>query len=773
VSHPANILFGSFMSILFACNIAVTAFLTQTPVHSGVYDFYVPSVKRGQASFEFDEGQLVLKSDPGFAPSSKLTVTLDDARPSKALFTSAKGVDTDYTIASDGTVSKAGQQVAKGSLYSPFHPMLLRYLLDQYKPSRKGFQSLEAIDLGKGIPREVQAELFRTELRTFNGQTKLLREWRIETPPSAEAVVWTDTSNAPLYWWVPKVNFEAVLRGCEDLRPSTKYANAVSPPRFTAKVEKNVWVPMRDGVRLQADVYRPEAEGRFPVILQRTVYDRSEFGDADGMFYAQRGYVYVTQHARGRGGSEGNFVPTLNEAEDGYDTVRWCGTQPWSSGRVGMVGASYNGFCAWMAAKSQPKWLKTIISVVPMPGAPDGAFWDHGATYISDSLWWFGLLRDRHKVQPFTEDLSKAMNTLPLSKVAEVQFGKVPPGFYFGADSNTFDAQIRKSSYRFDMKGIDLPVLFFDGWLDPVSIATKKNYLTMVGNHRKNQKLIWGPWDHFTNQESKSGVTDFGPDGYMDMRTTCLRWYDRWLKGMPNGIDKEPPVSEFLIGEGWRRESQWPPKAMKPQRWYLQPNGILATRAPTRGEPSRYVYDPSKDVYSSTFNSGYFMLIGDDASSNCKRKDQLLFDSAPLKKPLRLDGPISASLFASTSAKDTDWVMTLIDRHPDGVCVPLDTGFVRARYRKSLTHPSLLKPGEIVPYQIDLWQTGITIPAGHQLRVVVCSSMYPDADRNLNTGEPIFNATRMVVARQTIYHDPSHPSSVMLPVLPDQLRSNG
>jgi putative CocE/NonD family hydrolase len=319
------------------------------------------------------------------------------------------------------------------------------------------------------------------------------------------------------------------------------------------------------------------------------------------------------------------------------------------------------------------------------------------------------------------------------------------------------------------MDKINMPILYFDGWLDPVALATKKNYLTMVGNGRKNQKLIWGPWDHFTNQESKSGVTDFGPDGYIDMRTTCLRWFDRWLKGIPNGIDKEPRVSDFVIGEGWRHESQWPPKGMRLQRWYLGAGGSLTKLASKKGSPSSYVYDPAKYVYSNDFSSGYFGQIGDDAGYLCKRKDQVLFDSLPLKKPLRLDGPISAVLYASTSAKDTDWVMALIDRHPDGICVPLATGFVRARYRDSLTHPSLLKQGEIVAYHLDLWQTGIVVPAGHRLRVAVCSTMFPDADRNLNTGEPTFNATRMVVARQKIYHDRAHPSFVELPVLGDRI----
>ena len=748
-------------------NLSLLLLLAPVQESSGTYDFYLPSVKRGSATYNLQRDALKLSSTPGFAPSSRAELDFESGSLRRATFTPASGDEVDYAVGSDGTLSKASHQIGALPLYSPTHPYLLRYLLERYDLSKGGFQTIKAIDIAKGTTRDTQVELYRTQVRTLDGRHEPLREWRFVSPPTPEAIVWTGTDDIPLYWWVPAVNYEAVKRGCEELRPATRFDGKVSPPRFEATVDRNVWIPMRDGVRLQADVYRPNAAGRFPVIMQRSCYDRSEFGNADGEFYAQRGYVYVTEHVRGRGGSEGEFVPTLNEAADGYDTVKWCGEQPWSNGKVGMTGASYNGFCCWMAAKTHPKWLKTIISLVPMPGPPNGAFWDRGAAYPSTTLWWFGLLRDRAKVQPFTQDVTKAMNTLPLSKMPIVQYGKRPPGIDFGITSNTFDASLRKASYRFDMGKIDIPVLYFDGWLDPVALGTKLNYLAMVGNGRKNQKLIWGPWDHFTNQKSHVGKFDYGPDGYVDMRTTCLRWFDRFLKGRRNDIDKEPAVSDFVLNEGWRQEGQWPSKGMRVQRWYLQTGGRLTRLQPARTKPSTFIYDPAHYVYSNEDNSGYFGQIGDEAAYLCRQGGQILFDTKPLKRPLTLDGPIRGTLYASSSARDTDWVMVLIDRHPDGVCVPLATGFIRARYRKSITHPSLLKPGEIFKYRLDMWETGIRIPAGHQLRVVVCSTLFPDLDRNLNTGEPIFSATRIVAARQKIYHDRFHPSGIDLPVIRD------
>jgi len=724
-----------------------------------IYDFYYESVQKGSCRVTRDGDDVRLTSDPGFMASSKLQLHLEASSPSDAIYNSATSGKIVYTLSGPDARAKSGP------LYSPLYPALLPYVLGEYDLRKGGFQTLHTTNVAQNKPRDVSAELFRTAVREVGGRKQPMREWRFVTPPTAEAVIWTDVHNQPLSWWVPAQNFEIVRRGFESLRPSAKFEKAVSPARFQVKMDAAVRVPMRDGICLLADVYRPDAPGRYPVILQRTCYDRSEFGLADGEFFAQRGYVYVAQHVRGRGGSEGKFEPEWNEKSDGYDSVAWAGTQPWSDGKVGMVGASYNAFCGWMAAKTQPKWLKTLISVVPMPGPPYGAPWAGGAQYIGDTLGWFGLLRDPLKVQPYNDDMTKALNTLPLSKADDVQFGHDLPEFDKRIRPNRYDANVQRESYREDIGKIKLPVLYFDGWLDPVAVGTRMNYLSMVG-HAPNQKLIWGPWTHFTNRESSEGVTDFTPDGYVDMRTITLRWFDRWLKDARNGIDKEPTVSEYLLGENhWYQAKSWPPKNMKPERWYLGSHKDLSTKPCSPGKPSGYVYDPAAYVYSSQFSFSYILGKGYDVSSVCKRSGQLIFDSKPLKKPVRLDGPIRGKLFAATSAKDTDWVMALLDVRPDGVAVPLQTGYIRARYRKSFARPVLLKPGEVFGYDIDLWQMGVTIPAGHRLRVVVCSSLFPDLDRNLNTGEPIADATRMVVARQTIYHDAAHPSYVELPVL--------
>lgn len=754
--------------------------ISQPSAESGAYDIYFNGVKKGFSRYRFETSQTwTSESSLGTGSESKATYTFTSDRPQSAHLevTGVGALKVAYEVAGQELVQRANgeekrsKMLSGGCFYYPQHPLLLTYLLDRYDAARRGFQALPAIDLVKGQPRDIKAELSRTETRAIAGRTMRVRLWRLESPPTMQAVVYTDEANRPLYWRVPGMQYEVVRQGFEALRPSYRYEKTVSAPIYKVKIEKDVWIPMRDGVRLMADVYRPDTPGKFPVLFQRTCYDRSEFGNADGEFYAQRGYVYVTQHVRGRGGSEGEFIPCLNEAVDGYDSVRWCGTQPWSNGRVGTLGASYNGFCEWMTARTRPQWLKAMIATVAMAGPPNGAPWDGGAFYFGDFLNWFGLLRDKAKVQPFNADMTAAQNTLPILEADKTLFGKKIDGYRFWLDRTRFDAATRQASYRLDIGKVDLPVLHISSWHDGTAIGSKLNYLQMVANGRKHQKLIWGPWDHFSNRESRLGESDFGPDAYIDLKTLYLRWFDHWLKGRPNGIDTEPPVDVFLLGENrWHHGSAWPAAGTAFQKWFLQGTArgrSLAPHAPDRCPPARYTYDPAAYIFSPTLQESFFYarLGADDVGTLCKRNDQLVYDTAPLRKTLVLSGPVKGRLYAATSAVDTDWVMALVDVYPNGKALPLCNGFVRAQFRNSFTKPTLLQPNRIYTYDIDMWQTGIAIPKGHRLRLVVSSTLFPDSDRNLNTGEPAGIAKRIVVATQSIYQDASHASYVVLPVL--------
>jgi len=576
---------------------------------------------------------------------------------------------------------------------------------------------------------------------------------------------------------VPARQFEMVLKGFEELRPAYPYRKSVSQPEYKVKVERDVAMPMRDGIRLMADVYRPDAPGKFPILFQRSCYDRIEFGNDDGEFYAQRGYVYVTQHVRGRGNSEGEFTPFLQEAADGSDSVTWCAAQPWSNGKVGTLGASYNAYCEWMTAKIHPKALKAMIATVAMAGPPDGAPWVGGSYFAWSELQWYGLLRDKAQTQSFNDDITVSQNTLPLMQTDVAQFGKHIPSFDYWLQRDRMDDGVKRGAYREAIGTIDLPVLHISSWLDGTAVGTRLNYLQMVAHGHKHQKLVWGPWDHFTNRESLVGLRDFGPEAYIDLKMLYLRWFDRWLKGRRNGIDTEPPVSTYLLNEHrWEQSAVWPSRAMTPQKWYLHAPaaagspGTLSLEEPKAEAPERYMYAPARYVYSQENQESFFYSILDasDQSRLCATADhdRLVYDTVPLAQPLRLCGPLRGTLYAATSATDTDWVMALLDVFPDGKAVTLGSGMVRARFRDSYEQPTLLEPNKTYSYDIDMWQTGIAVPAGHRLRVVVLSTLFPDRDRNLNTGESIATGTRMLTAEQTIFHEPGRASCVVLPVLP-------
>gem|GEM_PF-1743552 len=742
------------------------------PLSSGVYDVYFHGCLHGTAGYEVRGDTVRFENRLDFSPHSQGTMLVEKGRPVYAKLSVAGSTGSEVQVSGDiRKRSGSGFEAipdSKGLLpYYTTHPYLLKFLLDEYGSKRSGFRSLGAIELSKLKQRPLSVSLDRVETRVIGGAKQTIKTWRVETAPNPESVVYTDGDNRPLEWWAPAINFEMVLRGYESLRPSAPWEGKVSAPAYAVTVEKGVRTSLRDGSTLVADVYRPAASGRYPVILQRTCYDRSEFGDADGEFYASRGYVYVTQNVRGRGGSDGPFEPEEHEAEDGYDSVKWCAGQPWSDGRVGMMGASYNGFCCWMAAKTKPQWLKTMVSVVPMAGAPDGSPWEGGTQYVGSTLEWFGLLRDPMKTQPYNDDTSKAENTLPMSDSDLVQFGHHIPAYQAGIRPDRFDDSVRKGSYRFDLGSVNLPVLHLDGWWNTTGIGTRLNYTRLRQNGSRDQKLVWGPWDHFTNRASVVGDSDAGPQGYMPMQTTILRWFDRWLKGRPNGIDKEPLVSEFVLGANrWVSSDCWPPRTTKGERWYLGADRGLSRAPFSASSVSRFVYDPSKWVADEKLQSSFFFLEGSDAEALCLRPDVVVYESKPLTAPLRLDGPIRGRLYASTSAKDTDWAMALLDVRPDGKAISLASGLVRARYRFSYAHPRLLRPGELAAYDIDMWQTGIQIGVGHRVRLAVLSTLFPDRDRNLNTGEPAYSATRMVVARQTIHQGGGHASYVELPVAP-------
>jgi putative CocE/NonD family hydrolase len=334
--------------------------------------------------------------------------------------------------------------------------------------------------------------------------------------------------------------------------------------------------------------------------------------------------------------------------------------------------------------------------------------------------------------------------------------------------------------YQNKFDRVRVPVLNISGWYDDEQVGTPLNFMGVTKNGspdvRRSQKLLVGPWPHAINSSTKLGQLDFGPTGVIDMNAAWLRWYDYWLKGIDNGVKNEPPVRVFIMAENvWRDENEWPMTRTQFTKYYLHSNGhantlsgdgSLSTAVPATEPNDAYDYDPAKPVEFITDPS--FAQIGgpDDYRTVEQRADVLVYTSEAIAQDMEVCGPIRAQLSASSSARDTDFMAKLIDVWPNGFAQRLNDGMVRARFREGMDKPSLIEPGRVYTYDLDLWNTCQLYRAGHRIRLEIASSAFPKYDRNLNTGEALGQTTRMQVAQQKIYHDQQRLSYVVLPIVP-------
>jgi putative CocE/NonD family hydrolase len=571
-----------------------------------------------------------------------------------------------------------------------------------------------------------------------------------------------------------------VLLCCVSFRAQA--AQPESKPEYQVKIDFNQRVKMRDGVELSVDIYRPESSGRFPVILARTPYNKgSEFKNqvylTEGRYFAARGYVYVAMDVRGRGDSDGKYTPQRNEGLDGYDSIEWCAKQPWSTGKVGTIGASYLGYDQWLAAVHQPPHLATMVVLTTPPDpfveSPTGL---QSPTYISLYHFVSGhVLQNMNSV-----DWNSVYLHLPIYTMDDAVGHHIPywrdvvdhPGI-----SDWWDPLIYQNKFA----RVNVPVMDVSGWYDDEQAGATMNYIGMTKegpeSFRHSQKLLMGPWPHAVNSSSKLGPIDFGPTGVIDLSGYELRWFDAWLKGADDGITKEKPVRIFLMGENkWVDEDDWPIPGTKMTKYFLHSkgsansfygNGTLSTETGGAEKPDHYSYDPLNPV-PMIMDPTFAQLGGPDDYRPVERRDDVLvFTAEPFSKDVNVCGPVRVQLFASTSAKDTDFTGKVLDVWPNGFAQRLSDGIVRARYRNGGDKPSLVTPGQIYSYDIDLWNTCQQFKKGHSIRLEVSSSTFPKYDRNQNTGEALGKTSNTVVAQQTIYHDDQHPSYILIPIAPD------
>jgi uncharacterized protein len=555
-------------------------------------------------------------------------------------------------------------------------------------------------------------------------------------------------------------------------------------------LQRDVPCRMRDGVTLYADVYRPEGAGPFPVILMRLPYDKTgaeNISFTDPSWYARHGYLVVIQDVRGRGLSEGEFVPFLHEIEDGYDTIEWAAKLPGANGHVGMYGFSYAGATQLLPATMRPPSLTTICPAMTASQYYDGWTYNQGALSLAFAMSW--------ATQLASGDARRAKDGNALGKL-DMAFAGIhgwhwflplaafPPlageyGNYFHdwLAHTTYDDFWRRWSIDEDYGRLTTPALHVAGWYDVFLAGSVKNYLGMresVGTQeaRAGQKLVIGPWLHMPWAPVSESPEAVAPTVVDDLQ---LRWFDHFLKGEETGV-MDAPVRLFIMGsEEWRDYSDWPPPGSTSQRWYLHSagransrfgDGVLSTDAPGDEPPDYFTYDPAYPNLSLGGHSCCFSFVSPMGPVDQRAAEELnsvlAYTSQPLAQPLELIGDVTVTLYAASSARDTDWTARLCEVHPDGRSINLKEGIVRARYRDSLTAPTLIEPDRVYRYEISLGPIGARIAAGNRLRLAVSSSDFPQWDRNLNTGGPLFSEglTESVVARQTVLHDGDHASHV-------------
>jgi putative CocE/NonD family hydrolase len=556
------------------------------------------------------------------------------------------------------------------------------------------------------------------------------------------------------------------------------------------RIAFGVRVPMRDGVRLACDVYLPprdsetNAEDRWPAILMRTPYLKSsEMALEVARYYTGRGYAYVAMDVRGRGDSEGEFTPYVNDGRDGYDAIEWLAAQSWSDGALGTVGGSYPGCIQWLTALEQPPHLRAmIVAVSPSDPFVENPTGEHSPM----DLCWLHFVSGR-TLQPMAAINWEAVyNHLPLLTMDE-RAGRLNEHWRNDLAHPRLDDYWEPRRYQHAFERVTVPVLHISGWYDDEQIGTPLNYIGMTTRGgspeaRASQRLLMGPWGHQINTKAKLGEVDFGQQALIDLRGEHIRWFDRWLKGTDGGAaDEQPkadaPVRIFIMGaNAWRDEQEWPLARTQWTRYYLHSgghansrfgDGALSPTPPAEDEPADgYRYDPSRPVPFLTEPTSSQIGGPDDYAAVERRDDMLVFVTEPLAEDVEVTGPISVELYAASSAPDTDFTAMLTDVWPNGFAQRLCDGIVRARFREGMDKPSLIKPGQVYRYRIDCWNTAQVFKAGHRIGLTVASSAFPKFARNLNTGAPLGMTSEMAVAEQVIYHDAEHPSAMILPIIP-------
>jgi len=594
---------------------------------------------------------------------------------------------------------------------------------------------------------------------------------------------------------------------------------------FGVAVDREVMISVRDGVRLAADVYRPSrdgkpVDGRFPVLLTRTPYDKKSTA-GEGQYYAARGYVVVANDVRGRYASEGTWRGLADDPNDGFDVVEWIAAQPWSDGKVGTFGTSYPGGTQHALAEMNPPHLTTMVPVDAVSNCAVSGMRHGGAFELRFANWIFqtgapnskaalakpalrqALVENGNRIRQHVDNLPVRPGLSPLRVVPEYEAWLVE-ALRSGPEAPFWHIK-GMSVVDHVADYADVPVLHLTGWYDSWARQVSMNYQALSKAKSSPQRLTIGPWTHGSQGMNVAGEVEFTKDAAIDLAPYRLRWYDRWMKGITNGVDDDAPVLLYIMGTGddrrspagrlmhggyWRAEREWPLARVRPSAYFLHQDGSLTTRPPAEASGrTTFTFDPLHPVPTIggniSSNQGLMAAGGLDQRVRedshppgatlplSERRDVLVYRTPPLEEDVEVVGTVEVKLWVESTAPDTDFTAKLIDEIPPNDDFPLGfdlnigDSILRTRYREGNDHQAaFLKPGEVVPITITLYPTANVFKRGHRIRVDVSSSNFPRFDVNPNTADPLGDYRRTVAADNTVHHGSARPSQVILPIVP-------
>jgi putative CocE/NonD family hydrolase len=624
---------------------------------------------------------------------------------------------------------------------------------------------------------------------------------------------------------LPRQRFPGILAAAAWLLAAAAgHAETLAPKTYPDVIrEQDVMVRARDGVQLATDIYLPgtgkvPVPDRLPVLLHRTPYDKSESAAVSiAETLAKHGYVVLIQDTRGRHHSQGVFEKYYSyDAYDGYDTIEWAASRPFSNGKVGMYGTSYAAHTQADASKLAPPHLRALL--LNMGGMANA--WDHSVRYDGafemgrQLTWaWSQALDDAKdpvmKSMLSKEDVTAWYAALPIRKgLSPLSIAPNYERYYLDeATHSDYDAHwdtLGMQWEKFYAQTADVPMMHVGGWYDIYLRGTIENWRRLAALKKSAMRLVIGPWTHHGNTATYAGDVDFGADAAIKDFDTYfhLRWFDYYLKGIETPSSTQAPVRYFLMGTGdghkdaagrlyhggeWRESKEWPPAESRASIFYLRADGSLNAHAPSSSEQGSTVFqfDPAHPV--PTIGGGVSKRLKDGAYDQRERPDMpgsrppylplrarndvLVFESEILQQDVVLAGPVEVTLYASSTATDTDFTAKLIDVYPPSADYPtgfdmnLTDGIVRASYRDRSETRQLLSPGKIYAMVIRPFDTANVVKKGHRIRLDISSSNFPRFDVNPNTGEPLGKNRLLKIAENTVYHDSGHPSAVKLQVM--------